>query len=178
MTLLDGLLPEFDREMGFLTRRVLERVPNGNFAWQPHPKSMTLGRLAEHLAELPQWVGVTVAQSEFDMGTARRPEGYIAPQTRNAVLALFDASVTAARTALAGKTDAELMAPWTLFKGGQVDVHDAEGRRAPLLRDEPHRAPPRADDGVSPIAGCAAALHLRPKRRRGDVGRVCNGSAT
>ena len=119
MTLLDALLPEFDREMGS-TRRVLERLPDGNFAWQPHPKSMTLGRLAEHLAELPQWVGVTVAQSEFDMGTARRPEGYTSPQTRNAVLALFDTSVTAARTALAGKTDAELMAPWTLLKSGQV----------------------------------------------------------
>jgi uncharacterized damage-inducible protein DinB len=119
MSIADALLPEFDREMGS-TRRVLERVPDGQFAWQPHPKSMTLGRLAEHLAELPQWVGVTVGQSEFDMGTARRPEGYASPQSRDAVLAMFDANVASARSALAAKTDAELMAPWTLLKSGQA----------------------------------------------------------
>ncbi|MEZ5283568.1 MAG: hypothetical protein R2712_01920 [Vicinamibacterales bacterium] len=59
MSIADALLPEFDREMG-VTRRLLERVPAGRFEWQPHPKSMTLGRLAEHLAELPQWLGATV----------------------------------------------------------------------------------------------------------------------
>ena len=119
MSIADALLPEFDREMGS-TRRVLERIPDGQFAWQPHPKSMTLGRLAEHLAELPRWVDVTVGQSEFDMGTARRPDGYASPQSRDAVLAMFDANVAAARSALAGKTDAELMAPWTLLKSGQA----------------------------------------------------------
>jgi uncharacterized damage-inducible protein DinB len=103
MSIADALLPEFDREMG-VTRRLLERVPDGQFTWQPHAKSMTLGRLAEHLAELPQWVGVTVAQDGFDMGTSRRPDGYVPP----------------ARAALAGKTDAELMAPWTFSRGGQV----------------------------------------------------------
>jgi uncharacterized damage-inducible protein DinB len=119
MSIADALLPEFDREMG-VTRRLLERVPDGQFTWQPHAKSMTLGRLAEHLAELPQWVGVTVAQDGFDMGTSRRPDGYVPPATTAAVLAMFDANVTAARAALAGKTDAELMAPWTFSRGGQV----------------------------------------------------------
>ena len=119
MSIADALLPEFDREMGS-TRRVLERIPDGQFGWQPHPKSMTLGRLAEHLAELPQWVGVTVGQSEFDMGTARRPEGYASPETRDTVLAMFDANVASARSALADKTDAELLAPWTLLKSGQA----------------------------------------------------------
>jgi uncharacterized damage-inducible protein DinB len=119
MSIAEALLPEFDREMG-VTRRLLERVPDGQFAWQPHPKSMTLGRLAEHLAELPQWVGFTIAQPNIDMATARRPEGYQAPATRAAVLAMFDANVTAARDALSGKSDAELMAPWTLLRGGQA----------------------------------------------------------
>jgi hypothetical protein len=83
MGIADALLPEFDREMG-VTRRLLERVPDGQFAWQPHPKSMTLGRLAEHLAELPQWVGATVDQSSLDLAAARRPDGYQAPATRAA----------------------------------------------------------------------------------------------
>jgi uncharacterized damage-inducible protein DinB len=116
MGIAEALLPEFDREMG-VTRRLLERVPDGQFAWQPHPKSMTLGRLAEHLAELPQWVGATVMQTSLDLAVARRPEGYQPPATRAAVLAMFDANVAAARGALTGRSDAELMAPWSLLRG-------------------------------------------------------------
>jgi uncharacterized damage-inducible protein DinB len=119
MGLVDALLPEFDREMG-VTRRLLERVPDGQFAWQPHPKSMTLGRLAEHLAELPQWVGATVLDSSLDLATTRRPDGYQPPATRAAVLTMFDQNVAAARGVLAGRSDAELMAPWSLLRGEQT----------------------------------------------------------
>jgi uncharacterized damage-inducible protein DinB len=119
MSIAETLLPEFDREMG-VTRRLLERVPDGQFAWQPHPKSMTLGRLAEHLAELPQWVAFTITQPSIDMATARRPDGYRPPPTRDAVLAMFDANVSAARTAMSGRTDGELMAPWTLLRGSHT----------------------------------------------------------
>ena len=44
MAVKDTLLPEFDREVA-LTRKSLERTPDGKFDWQPHKKSMTLGRL-------------------------------------------------------------------------------------------------------------------------------------
>jgi uncharacterized damage-inducible protein DinB len=118
MTIAESLLPEFDREMG-LTRRVLERVPDGQFAWKPHEKSMTLGRLAEHLAELPQWLAISINDSGIDMGTGR-PPGYTSPDTRAAVLAMFDKNVADARTALNGRTDAELMAPWTLKNQGKT----------------------------------------------------------
>src|ERR1039458_772174 len=46
------LLPEFDLEMAS-ARRTLERIPKDKLAWKPHEKSMTLGRLAGHIAELP-----------------------------------------------------------------------------------------------------------------------------
>ena len=117
MSIAEALLPEFDREMG-LTRRVLERVPDGQFAWKPHEKSMTLGRLAEHLAELPQWLGVSITESGIDVSTPRPPD-YTSPDTRAKVLAMFDKNVTQARTALNGRTDAELMAPWTLKNQGK-----------------------------------------------------------
>jgi uncharacterized damage-inducible protein DinB len=116
MTIAETLLPEFDREMGS-TRRLLERVPDGQFAWKPHDKSMTLGRLAEHLAELPQWLAVSIKESGIDMATPR-PPGYRSPDTRAAVLAMFDRNVADARAALLGRTDAELMAPWTLRNQG------------------------------------------------------------
>ena len=59
MPVAELLLPEFDEEMT-ATRRVLERVPDGKASWKPHPKSMTLGRLATLVAELPGWVVNTI----------------------------------------------------------------------------------------------------------------------
>ena len=52
MSIAQSLLPEFDHEMA-TTRKVLAAVPEGKNDWKPHPKSMTLGRLAGHVAELP-----------------------------------------------------------------------------------------------------------------------------
>ena len=117
MPLIDALLPEFDREMG-LTRKLLDRVPDGQFDWRPHPTSVTLGRLAEHLAEMPLWAATTMTQSALDMMTPRPPD-YQRPATRDAVLAMFDANLKNGRSNLAGKTDGEFMAPWTLKAGGK-----------------------------------------------------------
>src|ERR1700744_3610368 len=49
-----SLLPEFDEEMA-TTRKFLERVPNEKLGWKPHEKSMTMGQLAWHLADMPSW---------------------------------------------------------------------------------------------------------------------------
>lgn len=117
MPLIDALLPEFDREMG-LTRRALERIPDGQFEWRPHPTSVTLGRLAEHLTEMPMWASTTMTESGIEATTQRPPE-YQPPQTRAAVLAQFDASYKTGRGNLVNKTDAELAAPWTLKAGGK-----------------------------------------------------------
>lgn len=117
MPLVDSLLPEFDREMG-LTRRALERVPDGQFEWRPHPTSVTLGRLAEHLTEMPLWATTTMTESGID-ATASRPPDYHSPATRAAALAQFDARYKAARASLVNKTDAEFAAPWTLKAGGK-----------------------------------------------------------
>lgn len=116
MPLIDALLPEFDREMG-QTRKVLDRVPD-QFDWRPHPTSVTLGRLAEHLAEMPLWATTTMAQAGIDM-TTPRPVDYKSPATRAEVLAMFDANLKAARAHLVNKTDGEFDAPWTLKAGGQ-----------------------------------------------------------
>jgi uncharacterized damage-inducible protein DinB len=117
MTIAETLLPEYDREMG-LTRRMLERVPDSDFTWKPHEKSMTIGRLAEHLAELPGWMKVSILESGIDMTTGR-PPGYQPPSTRAAVLEMFDQNASEARAAIVGRTDAELMAPWTLRAQGK-----------------------------------------------------------
>ena len=117
MPLIDALLPEFDREMG-LTRRALERVPDGRFDFRPHATSFTLGRLAEHLTELPQWATLTMSQSGVEM-TPQKPADHVGPATRAALLAQFDKHLKEARGHVMNKTDAEFNAPWTLKSGGK-----------------------------------------------------------
>lgn len=117
MSIAESLLPEFDREMG-ITRRLLDRIPDGQFAWKPHEKSMTLGRLAEHLAELPGWVKITVVETSVD-ATTGRVATHVPPPTRAAVLSMFDRNVADGRAVLKERSDAELMAPFTLKAQGK-----------------------------------------------------------
>src|SRR3954465_13074761 len=46
------LISELEQEAK-TTRRVIERVPADRLGFQPHPKAMTLGQLALHVARLP-----------------------------------------------------------------------------------------------------------------------------
>ena len=119
MTIAETLLPEFDREMA-TTRRLLERVPEDKLSWAPHPKSMALGALSEHLGQLALWGRMTIGASEVDLEQMARPPGYQPLATREALLAHFDREAAACRTALVGRTDAEMMAPWTLRRGAQA----------------------------------------------------------
>lgn len=116
MAIADTLLPEFDHEMT-VTRKFLERVPEGQFDWKPHQKSKTLGELAQHVATIPRLGTVTLSQSEFDLASSDQ-----APQaaTRAELLARFDAHVRDARAALVGKGDGEMTTPWTLKRGTHV----------------------------------------------------------
>ncbi len=116
MALTDALLPEFDHEMT-VTRTLLDRVPDGVFDWKPHPKSMSLGQLAQHVATMPLWGLVTLTQPSFDL--AANPP--LAPCTTRAdVLRLFDTHVAQARAALVGISDAALLTPWSLQQGGHT----------------------------------------------------------
>jgi uncharacterized damage-inducible protein DinB len=116
MPLIDALLPEFDHEMA-VTRKVLERVPDGQFDWKPHQKSMSLGQLAQHLATIPTWGKVAMSQDSFDMANDQRA-GQL--PSRAEVLALFDRNVGDARAALVGRGDGEMLAPWALKRGAHT----------------------------------------------------------
>jgi uncharacterized damage-inducible protein DinB len=96
---------------------VLERVPEDRFAWKPHEKSSSMRDLAQHLATLPSWGLMTIRQSELDLGGFETPTPVA---DRKALLDLFSANVSAARAALAGASDAELMAPWSLKRDGHM----------------------------------------------------------
>ena len=65
MAIAESMLPEFDHETA-TTRMLLERVPEGKADWKPHAKSMSLGQLAMHIANIPHWAPVTLERTEFD----------------------------------------------------------------------------------------------------------------
>jgi uncharacterized damage-inducible protein DinB len=116
MAIIDALLLEFDREMG-TTRRLLERTPLDHGDWTPHPKSRTLHDLATHVANIPAMATWAMTLTEFDRTAPRPPRP---PVTNTAqLLAAFDEHVSVARAAMAGKTDPELMAPWTFKSDGR-----------------------------------------------------------
>lgn len=114
MALKDALLVEYDRETA-TTRKLLERIPPADLAWRPHPRSMTIGGLGQHLSNLPTWGSLILDRAELDLGDApaRLPE----PASLDEILTRFDEMRPATRKAL-DKTDAELLALWTLKRNG------------------------------------------------------------
>ena len=119
MNLTDLFLAELDREAA-ATRRVLERVPEGRPEWQPHPRSMKLGRLSALVAGMPGWIAMMIESDEFDFappgGSPDRPE----LGTKAELLALLDASTAKAREALVNTDDDHLLTTWKLKAQGRV----------------------------------------------------------
>jgi uncharacterized damage-inducible protein DinB len=115
MTLSETLLPEFDQEMA-ATRRVLERVPDDDPGWKPHPKSFSIAHLAQLLAEMPDWIARTVTGTEIDLGSG---SGY-SNQSTETLLRIFDENVRKAREAIAAASDEDFAVPWSLKLNGEV----------------------------------------------------------
>ena len=116
MSIAQSLLPEYDHELA-TTRRVLERVPEAEFAWKPHTRSMSLGQLAGHVANIPFWLIMTMKGSSYDLAGGDKEAGLEAAASRQTLLEEFDRKVKEARAGLANASDGEMMAPWTLKSG-------------------------------------------------------------
>jgi uncharacterized damage-inducible protein DinB len=115
MSIADTLLPEFDQEMA-TTRKVLERVPTDKGQWKPHPKSFSLGHLAQLVAGMPGWITNTVTETYLDLG---RYPGYSYEKTET-LLESFDKHVSEARRAIASAKDADFNVNWSLKHGDRV----------------------------------------------------------
>lgn len=117
MGIIDAMIGEFTQEVA-LTRKILERVPEDNYAWQPHEKSMTLGRLASHIAENPGWVASILQMEVLDMDAG----GYVPFNAKNKVelLETFDEKVAEAMAIMPGQTDEHLVGIWRMKMGGKI----------------------------------------------------------
>ena len=112
MSMITALLQEFENEAK-TTRRVLERVPSDKLAWQPHPKSMSLGVLALHVAASP---GVICGWAEQDV-TQFKGDPSPAPASTEEILAAHDRSVTTTKDILGKLGDEGLKGMWSAKAG-------------------------------------------------------------
>jgi uncharacterized damage-inducible protein DinB len=114
MRLVDPLIAELEQE-GVTTRRVLERIPEDRLSWRPHPKSMSLGQLALHIATTPGGVARVAAQDSMDRPQFDRPE----PKSRREVLEALEESLATAMDFLRGLDDVRATQPWSMTLAGK-----------------------------------------------------------
>ena len=118
MKVSELLLPHYNDEVKN-TRRILEVVPEDKFGWKPHDKSMTLGRLASHVGELPHFL-TTIIQTDGMELTSGNLKPF-SPLTRADLLAGFEERAKEARKAIADASDKHLGERWELtYKGKEV----------------------------------------------------------
>lgn len=115
MTLTDSLISELTQEAA-TTRRVLERVPEDRLSWTPHPKSMSLGQLALHIAGLPWGVAELLSELTVEIPTVPLPEA----ASLGEILSTLDESVAFATAKLTAWGNDGLMAEWTMTRDGDT----------------------------------------------------------
>ncbi len=114
-TLQAALGQELKHELA-ITRRVLERAPTEHFGWKPHPKSMSLGTLTSHMANVLGFLEMSLRGPSFDIATATPSAS---PATTDDLLARFDLNAENLRKALADVDDATFGELWSLTRGDQ-----------------------------------------------------------
>ena len=113
--LVDPILAELDQEAE-ATRRLLEIVPDDKLSWRPHPKAMTLGQLALHIARTQGGVAEGTLND-----TAERPL-FIHPEaeTRDEIVATFDESLKKAKEIVSATSDERALEEWKIVDGDTV----------------------------------------------------------
>lgn len=119
MNIIELLLKELKEETA-ITRKMLERIPSDKYDWQPHVKSMTVRRLAAHIADLPNWIPMTLTTTELDFATAGWKEEIV--NNTEELLACFDRSVANSIAGLEKAAEEQLQQQWIMRSGEQIYV--------------------------------------------------------
>jgi len=138
MTLIEFFLEGLEQEAQ-ITRKMLNVIPADSFDWQPHAKSMTISRLANHITEIPGWISMALTTTELDFANDEK----ITPvNTVAELLVVLDANVAEAKAQLAVTTEEELNKPWSMRNGDQIyfTISKAEVIRMAFSQLIHHRA--------------------------------------
>lgn len=117
MSLSETLIGELQYEAA-TTRKCLERVPAESFDWKPHEKSMPMGRLATHIAEMVGWIKDTMENPELDFATMDYKP--FEPKTTGELIEFFDEKVVEANDSLKNASDEAMLANWKMRNGDKV----------------------------------------------------------
>src|SRR5215207_9586986 len=85
------------------TKRMLERVPEEKFDWKPHEKSMSLGRLSSHVAELLGFMTSILTMDEVDFAKGHYKPSFA--KTSSELIEIFQQKLDEAVQALANTSD-------------------------------------------------------------------------
>lgn len=139
MEIIKVFLKELDSEAA-ITRKMLDRIPNDKYDWQPHPKSMTIRQLANHIAELPGWITMAINTDELDFGAnAYTPEQI---SDTKELIGLFNEKVEEAKENLWKTNELVLEQKWVLREGDAIymECSKAEVIRVAFSQIIHHRA--------------------------------------
>ncbi len=117
MTFIESFLKELEKE-SHTTRKMLERVPADKFDWKPHEKSMTMGQLSTHVAEIPTWIGMVLNTAELDFASNAYNPAVI--NTGDELVKHFETSLADGKAQLAKANDKQLEDTWTMRSGEQI----------------------------------------------------------
>jgi uncharacterized damage-inducible protein DinB len=115
MAIVDSILMELDQEAK-TTQRVLERVPEDKLSWRPHPRSMSLGQLAMHIATAQGNIAEMANVDNFKIGSMTQAE----PKSKKEVMDAFSERTSKAKAILSTMDDNRMMSAWTLSKDEKV----------------------------------------------------------
>jgi len=113
-----NFLADFEAEAA-LSRTLLQAVPEGRMDWKPHEKSMSLGELTGHLAEMPVWVG-SMMEPELDFEAMMGDYKPFVPTSREEMAKAFEQNLPLVAEHVADKDDAFLSETWTMRMGDKV----------------------------------------------------------
>ena len=132
MKLTEFFRAELDREVD-RSKKALEQVPDGQYQWKPHERSMIFGYLADMVATIPTWISMEINQDELDIAPADgKGTKQAQKETKAELLKALDEAAAGARSALEKTNDDFLGTNWKLLAGGQVVW---EGPRHEIIQD-------------------------------------------
>jgi uncharacterized damage-inducible protein DinB len=139
MSIITKLIKELQEEAQ-TTRKMLSLVPEDKYEWHPHEKSMSLHRLASHIAELPGWVAMALTTEELDF--QNNPYTYPTIANNADLLAFFEDTLKKGVDALHNTNEAILEEKWILRNGEHIlsESTKYEVIRMALAQQIHHRA--------------------------------------
>jgi uncharacterized damage-inducible protein DinB len=139
MSLIEFFLKQLNEE-SVTTRKMLSRVPDDQYDYKPHEKSMVMRNLATHIAELPTWISMALTTDELDFENIKGERNNVNDTT--ALMDLFEASLINGRSQLIAENEAKLDEKWTLRSGNIIHSVRTKGEviRMALSQIIHHRA--------------------------------------